>query len=535
MRFLKDRKLIAIAGTFLVIILLISITFIAAVSVNGSCITPSPVISASPTTALYGQPITVSGQYFTPNKKAFLFTIDPLSGKSGLTADVDKNGNTSWVIIEQQPNPRVMPNYTYNYSIYAQDVSVAGNMSNSITLTLIHDPYITFIAGPPAGPTTLPITESTSTPTPTSSTSNAAMTGPYAYIPNNMDNTVSVIDTQTNTVTATISVGPGPDGAAVNPAGTRVYVTNAGMLRPDIETGYYGSSVSVIDTAKNAVIATVPVGGGAYGVAVNPSGTRIYVASLAANTVSVIDASTNNVTATIKVEGTPYGVAVNPSGTRIYVTNVADKTVTVINAVTNRVVATVHVGVNPWDIAVNLAGTRIYVANQASYNVSVIDAKTNAVIDSVPIGMSPKELAKLSFGPPIMGANPENIAVNPAGTRIYAANNNNDNVSVIDATSNAVIANVSVGLGPKGIAVTPDGTKIYVLNSGNNTVSVIDAATNTVTDTVPVGNFPMSIGQFIGPARGTSTPIPTPFVGADVISAIIIGAGLYMQIVRNRE
>jgi hypothetical protein len=164
----KDRKLISITGASLVIIILMATTVIMTVSVDGYCITLSPVISASPTTALYGQPITVTGQYFTPNKKAFLYTINPLSGKSGLTSDVDKNGNTSWVIIEQQPNPGAMPNYTYNYSIYAQDVSVAGNMSNSITLTLIHNPYITFIAGPPAGPTVMPSAESISTPTPTS-------------------------------------------------------------------------------------------------------------------------------------------------------------------------------------------------------------------------------------------------------------------------------------------------------------------------------------------------------------------------------
>ena len=51
---------------------------------------------------------------------------------------------------------------------------------------------------------------------------------PFAYITNGGGNTVSVIDTATNTVVSTIPVGTCPQGVAVNPAGTRVYVTNDG-------------------------------------------------------------------------------------------------------------------------------------------------------------------------------------------------------------------------------------------------------------------------------------------------------------------
>ena len=38
---------------------------------------------------------------------------------------------------------------------------------------------------------------------------------PYAYITNSGNNTVSVIDTATNNVTATVTVGSGPEGVAV--------------------------------------------------------------------------------------------------------------------------------------------------------------------------------------------------------------------------------------------------------------------------------------------------------------------------------
>ena len=68
-----------------------------------------------------------------------------------------------------------------------------------------------------------------------------------AYVPNFSSNNVSVINTATNAVVATVVVGTRPYGAAVTPDGTRAYVTNQNS-----------NTVSVINTATNAVVATVP-------------------------------------------------------------------------------------------------------------------------------------------------------------------------------------------------------------------------------------------------------------------------------------
>ncbi|MEN6551620.1 MAG: hypothetical protein ABFC34_01900, partial [Methanobacterium sp.] len=61
---------------------------------------------------------------------------------------------------------------------------------------------------------------------------------PFAYITNADSNSISVIDTTTNKVTATISVGSNPMGVVINPNGTKVYVGNA-----------HSNDVSIIDTA----------------------------------------------------------------------------------------------------------------------------------------------------------------------------------------------------------------------------------------------------------------------------------------------
>ncbi len=77
-------------------------------------------------------------------------------------------------------------------------------------------------------------------------------------------------------VSATVTVGSNPIWVAINPAGTKVYVAN-----------YGAGTVSVIDTSSNTVSATVTVGTGPNGVAVNPAGTKVYVANYGAGTVSV--------------------------------------------------------------------------------------------------------------------------------------------------------------------------------------------------------------------------------------------------------
>jgi len=103
----------------------------------------------------------------------------------------------------------------------------------------------------------------------------------------------------------------------------------------------------VIATATNTVTATVTVGLNPEGIAVTPDGTRVYVANFNANTVSVIAAASNKVTATVTVGANPAGVAVTPDGAHVYVANQNNNSVAVIATAGNTVTATVPVGIFP--------------------------------------------------------------------------------------------------------------------------------------------------------------------------------------------
>jgi YVTN family beta-propeller protein len=325
---------------------------------------------------------------------------------------------------------------------------------------------------------------------------------PFAYVTNYENNSVSVIDTAANTVKTTVNVGSGPRGVAFSPDGTRAYVANS-----------CSNNIYVIDTVKNKVIDITHVGSFPLGIAVSPDGTKVYVGNAASNTISVIDAATNNVAATVKVGNLPGDIAVAPNGKKVYAVISGESpdyqgTVSIIDTATNNVTATVNVERNPRGIAVSPDGTKVYVVSSNGYpcyngTVSVIDTATNTVTAAVPVGSLP-----------------QGIAVSPNGTKVYVAIENPGGysgkgdidvtsiegaVDVIDASTDKVIATVSVGSIPLEVAVNLDGNEVYVVNEVNNTVSVIDTATNKVNTTVHVGRGPVAVG--IGPATKSSSTI----------------------------
>ncbi len=136
-----------------------------------------------------------------------------------------------------------------------------------------------------------------------------------------------------------------------------VYVANVGS-----------ATVSVIDTASNIVIATVGVGSEPFALAITPDGARVYVANDGMATVSVIDAASNKVIATVEVGSnpsmviTPQALAITPDGASVYVANYTENAVFVIDTANNTVIATVGVE-SAVALAITSDGASVYVAN----------------------------------------------------------------------------------------------------------------------------------------------------------------------------
>jgi YVTN family beta-propeller protein len=141
-----------------------------------------------------------------------------------------------------------------------------------------------------------------------------ATSDPYYYAPPPLAS-VLVVDTVNFSVTQVPLPGFSVGGIAITPDGKYAYIagTDSGIL--------------VLDTAKLAVTAQIPVAG--FEIAITPDGKHGYVGN------SVIETATNTVVATLPVTGN--GPAITPDGEHVYLAN------TVIETATNTIVATLPV------------------------------------------------------------------------------------------------------------------------------------------------------------------------------------------------
>jgi YVTN family beta-propeller protein len=266
---------------------------------------------------------------------------------------------------------------------------------------------------------------------------------------------VSIIDTSTDKVIDTVSVGKKPLAITYNPNNNHVYVANT-----------FSDTVSVIDTLRNNnIISNIAVGhfpgNSSSGIAYNSNNDNIHVANIGSDSVSEIDGSTNAVTSTIKQLFNPAGIAYDPVNGYVYVANKESNTVSVIDTLgNNKVIATIPVGTSPSAIIFDSDNGRVYVANTGSDNsrdtISVIDTSINRVIATIPVSNGPN-----------------GITLDSSSGKIYVSNTFSNNISVIDDSKNKVITTIPVGINPYGIVYNPSNHHIYVANHSSNTISVI--------------------------------------------------------------
>jgi len=335
--------------------------------------------------------------------------------------------------------------------------------------------------------------------------------GARVWVVNPDSNSVTVLETATDTVVAEIAVGEAPATLAITPDASRVFVANANS-----------NDVSVIDTATLTEVSRVPVGAEPYGVAVRPDGTRIYVAQTSQSRVTVLDAVTFAVVAQIPTVTRPKGVAVTADGTRVLVTHFLtpvpqlNGSLTVIDATTNTVLSVVPLNLLPG--LPGVAGIMPQVVVRPGTNtawVPMVQGETGnpnlqlattvhpafAVVDVVnrnEVAGTRTELDRvLSRGT----SQPTGVDFSPNGATAFIANMASDDVAILNAATRTQITIVDVGSAPQGIAVTPDGTKAYVSNYLGRSVSVLSVAnpgTASVLGTVAVTSEPLPAGVLNG-------------------------------------
>ena len=93
-----------------------------------------------------------------------------------------------------------------------------------------------------------------------------------------------------------------------------------------------------------------------------------------------------------------------------------------------------------------------------------------------------------------VGEHPAQIVFSQDGKYVLVANNEDNNISVIDAKTYKVINNISVGKGPHGFRISNDSKFAYIANMGEETVSVVDIKNNKEIKKIKVGKTPITTG-----------------------------------------
>jgi YVTN family beta-propeller protein len=324
----------------------------------------------------------------------------------------------------------------------------------------------------------------------------AASSGELAYVTNEDSQELSVIDTRTDSLIATIPVGTRPRGVKVSPDGRTVYVALSGSPKcppsmPDeecekLKADKSKDGIAEVDVRARRVRRVLPGGSDPEQFDISRDGMRLYISNEDAGTASLVDVKSGTIDTTVRVGAEPEGVRLSPDGKLVYVTAESDTSIRVLDAATGRVNARIKVDRRPRDVAFTPDGKLAYATAEVGGTVSVIDVAGNRVI------------ARIQLPP---DAKPMGVRVSPDGKRVYVATGRGGTVVVIDPATNKVVGSVKVGQRPWGIALTSDGKKLYTANGPSNDVTVVDTDKLQAIKTIPVGKIPWGVA--IGPAPGS--------------------------------
>jgi YVTN family beta-propeller protein len=272
---------------------------------------------------------------------------------------------------------------------------------------------------------------------------------------------VAVIDTSTNTLTATIAVGILPTGLVVAPDSRHVYVSS---LQPG------GGVVSVIDTTTNAVVDSIAVSEPTklpLGVAITPDGRQLYVVAESGDVigngeVKVIDVTTKAIIATVAVSPCESAVTITPDGRFVYVLDSFGFGPAVIDTTTHDLTFPLRTNIACGRMAITPNGLLAYLVTDTVDSGEVYDLATGKIVTFFDL----------------FGGNSTDVAVTPNGRHVYVSQRPGKSAGgrllVIDtATQKRIDPPILVPDSADGLAFTPTGQTAYVSDRRSRAVHVV--------------------------------------------------------------
>jgi YVTN family beta-propeller protein len=326
--------------------------------------------------------------------------------------------------------------------------------------------------------------------------------GTRVYVANRLDDTVSEVSPAAPTPVTTISLPTGSNPVFVNTTEiANLYVANAG-----------NNTVSIVSVFNNVVVNTLTVGTNPVSLAETPNAQELYVANAGNTTVAGSVSSINPVDQTVNPPivasaGAPWVSPVwalaRSDSQRVYILDKGSGFVSAINTTTNAVVGTASVGVGADYMAYDPNLNRIYVTNPVAGTLTSLDVTTDALTAST--AEVPNAVA---------------VAALPDGTRIYVSSTAISNsvvtsqVTVLrtaDLSVKAIVPLATVSTQPAcatrtwselSVAAAADSTRVYAANCDAGNISIIQTSNDTLALQMPA---PLSAQK---PANPGGVPPP---------------------------
>jgi len=317
----------------------------------------------------------------------------------------------------------------------------------------------------------------------------AAVTGDRVYTADQISNTVSVIDPATNQFLGLIHLGEDVP-AALSPLYRGELLVHGLGFSPDHRTlavvSVGSNSVTLIDTETNTVKGKIYVGRSPHEAFFRPDGRELWVAVRGENYISVIDPVKRKEVRRIETANGPGMVLFRPDGKFAFVPSSFTPEMDVVETTTYKVVARVPQA-SPFSPNLAVDQDEVWLTLKDSGKTQVVSAKppfrTLTVLESGPItnhvtfvtnaagrfayvsvggknevlayrrdtGSSPKRVATIKTGDL-----PHGIWGSGDGGRVYVGLENGDCVQAIDTATNRLVATIPVGQLPQALVYLPN-------------------------------------------------------------------------------
>ena len=325
------------------------------------------------------------------------------------------------------------------------------------------------------------------------------------YTADQTSNTVSVIDPESNTLLGTIQLGEDVP-AALSPLYHGELLVHGLGFSPDHKTlaaiSIGSNSVTLIDTATNAIKGKVYVGRSPHEAFFRPDGRELWVAVRGEDYVSVVDPVQKKELRRIKTANGPAMVLFRPDGKYAFVPSSFTPEMDVIDTATYQVIARVRQA-SPFSPNLAVDQDEVWITLKDSGKTQLYNAKPPF-----------QTLATLNTGPI---SNHVTFVTNSAGRFAYVSVGGTDQVLVYrrNGANPKLIATIKTGDLPHGIWGSGDGRRVYVGLENGDAVQAIDALTNKVIATIPVGQLPQALVYVPGtPAKADDRTNLKPLAAA---------------------